>query len=60
MDKPPPPDDPSDAFTPRAGFGFGIGLIAYAVGFLLLTKNHGDLAPLIITGGIVSMVWSLL
>lgn len=60
IDKPPPPDDPADAFTPRAAILFTAGLALYGVGFILLTRGHGDLAPMIVVGGIVTMVWALL
>jgi hypothetical protein len=39
---------------------FAAGLAAYAAGFLLLARNHPDLAPAVIVGGILAMLWAFL
>ena len=39
---------------------FVAGLAAYGVGFALLARNHPDLAPVLIVGGIVTMVAAFL
>ena len=54
------PDEPEDAFSARSLTTFGVGLVLYGLGFLLLFKNYSDLAPALIVGGILTMVWAFL
>ena len=56
MDKPPPPESDASPFTPRGFAVFVLGLVAYALGFLLLSRDHPDLAPVIVVAGILGMV----
>lgn len=55
-----PPDDPIEPFQPRQLAFLAGGLVAYALGFVLLAKNQPNLAPVIIVAGILSMFWAFL
>ena len=58
MDKPPPPEQQIEPFSPKGLAFLGGGVVAYVVGFVLLAYNLPDLAPVVIVGGLVSMFWA--
>lgn len=60
MDKPPPPEEEVDPFKPRSLGCLIAGLVVYALGFVLLSRNQPDLAPVVIVAGILSMAWAFL
>ncbi|MBI4860854.1 MAG: hypothetical protein HY815_11435 [Candidatus Riflebacteria bacterium] len=59
-DVPPRTDDAHEELTATNWVVFGIGLLTYILGFILLARNHPDLAPPVIVGGILAMLWAFL